>query len=260
LSHRVTLVGFSDIGRVRKRNEDAMTLVPEANLAIVADGMGGHPGGDVASRVAASAAAASLVRDLPSDEERVGLDPDSMAGRLGHAMAESVLEAHRAVRAEGEENPALTGMGTTITAVVVDPATGAFALGHVGDSRAYLLRNGELVQLTRDDTWVQDRVDAAQFTLEQARHHPFGHLLTQCLGLDDIPEPSVRTGRVAAGDTFLLCTDGLVGMLEDTDIAATLRARLQGPGGGEAAARVLVETAKERGGHDNITVVLAMVE
>ena len=263
MDYRVTISGVSDIGQVRKRNEDSMCLTPELGIAVIADGMGGHPGGDVASRIAATTVAASLERHFTSVEDAASSDPHRSAAHLDRAMVESVRSAHAAVRAEAEERSELSGMGTTLTALAIEAHTGVFAVGHVGDSRAYRLRGGKLTALTRDDTWVQTQVDAARMTAEQARHHPFGHILTQCLGLEDEPYPHVLTGNVTANDAYLLCTDGLVGMVEDDDIAATL---LQGLGedggaaGSEAAARALVEKANELGGYDNVTVVIALVE
>ncbi len=252
LGHQLTFTGLSDIGRVRKRNEDSLSLQPDLGVAVVADGMGGHPGGDVASRIAADTAARRLRALLP----RGGAQEDTTEA-LRTAMAQSVLGAHHAVRTEGVREPTLDGMGTTLTAMAIDPSSGRYAIGHVGDSRAYRFRDGALVQLTRDDTWVQRRVEADELTPDQARRHPFGHILTQCVGLEDAPEPQVLTGLVAPGDVYLLCTDGLVGMLEDADLKRILEARSSE--GAEAVASALVTLAKERGGFDNITVVVTEV-
>lgn len=259
MSYRVTLAGVSDVGRVRKRNEDSLHLLPELGVAVLADGMGGHPGGDVASRLAATEAAEALRRHA-SVEDLADADSDNVEVRLGSAMAESVLSAHRAVRAEAEHRPELSGMGTTLTALVVHEGTGAFVVGHVGDSRAYRLRDGTLTKLTHDDTWVQTQVDAARITPEQARRHPFGHVLTQCVGLEEEPQVHVYTGMVASGDIYLLCSDGLVGMVEDDDIATVLGPLAGASGGLDDAVQSLVDAAKEAGGYDNITVVIARVD
>jgi protein phosphatase len=231
--------------------------VPELGVAVVADGMGGHPGGDVASRIAASTAAKVLAQEL--EGEAAGFD--DVATRLSVAMRRSVIRAHREIRAEGEREPDLEGMGTTITALVVDPATDVYVLGHVGDSRAYLFRDGKLTQLTRDDTWVQERVDAQILTAEQARRHPFAHLLTQCLGLEDTPTPHILHGSVQIGDAYLLCTDGLVGMVEDGDLEDILARELgkNGAAEGEPALQALLDAANAAGGHDNITAVLMSI-
>lgn len=264
MDYRVTLSGSSDIGRVRKRNEDSMVLVPALGIAVIADGMGGHPGGDVASRIAASAVAESLERHLTSGQIPGSSNSHDRIATLDQAMVESVLSAHAAVKTEADRRSELSGMGTTVTALLVDACTGSFVLGHVGDSRAYRLRKGALDVLTRDDTWVQTQVDAARLTPEQARRHPFGHVLTQCVGLEEEPYAHVLTGAAAAGDAYLLCSDGLVGMMEDADIADTLIATLGGAGDAgsraEAAGRALVDEANERGGYDNVTVVIVLVE
>jgi serine/threonine protein phosphatase PrpC len=253
LGHHLTFAGLSDIGRVRKRNEDSLSLQPDLGVAVVADGMGGHPGGDVASRIAADTAIRRLRALLPLTADA---HPEDMAEALRSAMAQSVLGAHHAVRTEGAREPALDGMGTTLTALAVDSDSGRYAVGHVGDSRAYRFRDGALLQLTRDDTWVQRRVEAAELTPDQARRHPFGHILTQCVGLEEDPEPQILLGQVADGDVYVLCTDGLMGMLEDDDLARVLARHGGDP---EGAAAELVTLAKERGGFDNITVIVVQV-
>jgi len=171
------------------------------------------------------------------------------------------MRAHTAIRSEGARDSDLEGMGTTLTALAVDVETGVFAIVNVGDSRAYRFSDGELVQLTRDDTWVQQRVDAADLTPEQARRHPFGHMLTQCIGLATPPKPHTVTGRVSTGDLFLLCTDGLTGMLLDEEISRILVDTLedQGAGAEEVILERLVADANEAGGHDNVTVALVTV-
>lgn len=256
MGHHLIITGITDIGRVRTRNEDSLSLVPELGIAVLADGMGGHPGGDVASSIAAETAVSSLRHLLPLGDD----GEENMETHLGRAMAESVLWAHRAIRAECAREPALEGMGTTLTALVLDAATGAYAIGHVGDSRAYRLHAGELLQLTRDDTWVQQRVEEAQLTPEQARNHPFGHMLTQCVGLPEAPEPQVITGAAEAGDVYLLCTDGLSGMLSDSDMRAALEGTVSADEeGAQAGLRRLVDGATAAGGHDNITAALILV-
>lgn len=248
---------MTDVGRTRTRNEDSFSLIPELGVAVVADGMGGHPGGDVASRVAADTAADVLRQEL-GREPPPGADPPI---RLSTAMHRSLLRAHEEIRARAEREPELDGMGTTITAFAVDPASDVFVLGNVGDSRAYRFRGGELARLTRDDTWVQERIDAKQFTVEQAKRHPFAHLLTQCLGLEDTPKPRITEGMVQVGDAYLLCTDGLVGMVDDATLAGLLSRQLAQDGGAAAQAtlRSLLDAANAAGGCDNITAVLVTI-
>jgi protein phosphatase len=247
---------MTDVGKTRTRNEDSWSLVPGLGVAVVADGMGGHPGGDVASRIAADTAADMLRQELEREPQAGETAPD----RLSSAMRRSVLRAHEQIRARGQVQPELDGMGTTITAFAVDPSSDLFVLGNVGDSRAYRFRSGELARLTRDDTWVQERVEAKQLTPDQARRHPFAHLLTQCLGLEDTPKPRITEGTVQVGDAYLLCTDGLVGMVDDATLAGILASELgNGSANAESALRRLLDAANDAGGFDNITAVLVTI-
>lgn len=257
MSKPTSLFGLSDIGRVRLRNEDSFCVLPALGVAVVADGMGGHPGGDVASQIAAEVTATVLSETLEKDAH--GEDAST---RMRAAMSRSVAEAHEGIRARGQEDAELIGMGTTLTALVVDVPSLTYVIGHVGDSRAYLFREGKLEQLTRDDTWVQDRVEAEQLTPEQARRHPFGHLLTQCLGLEAPPTPHILEGSIRAGDTYLLCTDGLVGMLEDDELERILSEQFSSNGTRSedpAPVQALLDAANEAGGHDNITVAIVRI-
>ncbi len=254
------VAGLTDIGRTRKRNEDSISLRPEIGVAVVADGMGGHPGGDVASQIAADAVATLL------EEALAGSDASAdFVSTFRDTMTHAVRAAHNAIRTQGVDEPELDGMGTTLTAMIIDPRSDQYVLGHVGDSRAYLFRGGSLTQITRDDTWVQDRIDKGDIPEAAARSHPFGHLLTQCLGLEDPPVPQILEGTVEIGDTYLLCTDGLVGMLEDEEMERMLSEHL---GNGEAASpdlgpsviQELLAAANEAGGHDNITAALIRIQ
>lgn len=256
---RWILVGSSDVGRRRARNEDSFVVLPDEGIAVVADGMGGHPGGDVASRIAARATARALVeslsdRDGPEAQENA--TPDQREG----AMRRSVLSAHEAVLARSREEPALSGMGTTATALAIDPRGSGYTLGNVGDSRIYRWREGELEQLTRDDTWLEERIRAGQVPRDEARGHPESHLLTQCLGMPQPPDPRVTTGPVSPGDVFLLCSDGLVACLSDTEIAGVLDEQLDGTeAGATRTVETLIRKANAAGGVDNITAVLMSI-
>jgi protein phosphatase len=249
--HRPNVTALTDIGRARKRNEDAFATKPDAFVAVVADGMGGHPGGDVASRIAADTVAELLARAESSEG-------------MPEVMRDAVLEAHRRIRGRGEEEPHLDGMGTTVTAIILDPETDRYVLGHVGDSRGYRFRNGELEQLTRDDTWVQERIEQGDISPEAGRKHPFGHLLTQCLGLEEDPVPHVLEGEVEIGDLFLLCSDGLVGMVEDDTIAEMISSYLselnvESTDEDTPVLQVLLNAANAAGGYDNITAALVRI-
>jgi PPM family protein phosphatase len=223
----------TDTGRRRLRNEDAFVSAPP--LFAVADGMGGAQAGELASRLAA----ASLKELSP--------------GHSGEdAVAGLVQEANARIYRRAVEDPAAAGMGTTMTAALVDAAAGAVAIAHVGDSRAYLVRGDELAQLTADHSLVAELVRSGRLTQEEAENHPQRSVITRVLGTD--PEVDVDTLTVAAepGDLFLICSDGLTAMLRDEDILQLVDEAGREP---EAVARALVDAANRAGGEDNITIV-----
>jgi protein phosphatase len=222
--------GLSHPGRRRRRNEDAWVCEPP--LFAVADGMGGARGGQIASKLAASALATDA---SGSGEERV---------------VSLIQEANRRVYERGAEDSAASGMGTTITVALVED--GAVAFGHVGDSRAYLIREDAIEQLTDDHSLVAELVRSGKISPEEAETHPQRSVITRALGTD--PDVDVDTFSVPAqpGDLFMICSDGLTSMVGDETILEVLRRRR---GDLDAAAKELVENANRRGGEDNITVV-----
>ena len=228
----------SDVGLVRSNNQDSGYAGP--HLLVIADGMGGHAGGDVASSLAIGELA-------PLDGESHGADA------MNH-LSEAVYAAHRELLGRVAEEPALSGMGTTVTALL---RTGTrFALAHIGDSRAYLLRDGELVQITRDHTFVQRLVDDGKLTLEEAEQHPQRSVLMRVLSdiVDDIePDLSMREARI--GDRYLLCSDGLSSVVSFDTIRETMA------GGREptATCEKLVQLALRSGAPDNVTCIVADV-
>ncbi len=223
--------GGSDVGLVRPRNEDAYLLEPP--LFAVADGLGGHQAGEIASRVAME----TLLGEAPSR-------PDPKA------LARAVRAANAAVMQAAEEGRGRAGMGTTLTAAMVEGTR--IVIAHVGDSRAYLLEGGTLTQLTQDHSIVADMVRSGAITPETARVHPSRSVITRALGSD--PNLAVDVLEVVArpGARLLLCTDGLSGMLTDDEIARILAAE---PSADEAVRR-LITAANDAGGQDNITVVV----
>ncbi len=237
-------VAASDVGRVREQNEDAFVADGEAGAFVVADGMGGHAAGEVASEMA--------VRVIP-DTLR-SLPMRSTVAEVRQRLSEAVGSANRAIFEDGLENADRTGMGTTVTALVLLPG-GSYVIGQVGDSRAYLLRDGMLRQLTEDHTYVQQLVNRGRLTSEQARLHPRSSLLTRALGTDHSVALDLYDGEARAGDRFLLASDGLTGMLTDQELAEIMRQR----GSLDELAARLIEAANSAGGNDNITVVLVDV-
>ncbi|HEX2030944.1 MAG TPA: Stp1/IreP family PP2C-type Ser/Thr phosphatase [Actinomycetota bacterium] len=230
----------TDVGRVREGNEDG--FMADDPLFAVADGMGGHQGGEVASRLALEALGRGAPRS-PGDG-----DP---SGRL----AEVVREANLAVLEKASTDPALHGMGTTLTAVVAGDQR--IHLAHVGDSRAYLLRDGQLRRLTKDHTVVERMVEQGRLTPEEAEIHPQRSILTNALGVDADIRVDEATHDIRPGDRLLLCSDGLTGMVGEEEIAAILTDNADP----QVAAEALVAAANEAGGQDNITaLVLDAVE
>lgn len=229
----------SDVGLVRSNNQDSAYAGP--HLLVVADGMGGHAGGDVASSVAIAALA-------PLDGESHG--PDDALDELERALE----EAREEIITRSETNPELAGMGTTVTAIL--RAGNKLAMVHLGDSRGYLLREGVLTQVTTDHTFVQHLVNTGKITPEEAEHHPQRSVVMRVLGdfdADIAPDLSVREAR--PGDRWLLCSDGLSGFVSGDTIAQTLHEITDV----DTCAERLVQLALRAGGGDNVTVVVADV-
>lgn len=226
--------GVTDTGRRRTRNEDALVVRPP--LFAVADGMGGARAGEIAARLAAEALASARA---------------DVAGEDG--VAALIEEANRRIWERSLADPATEGMGTTVTAALVDAAGGTVSFGHVGDSRAYRLRDGALEQLSTDHSLVAELVESGVLTPEEAERHPQRSAITRALGTDPAVEVAGFTVDAQPGDLFLLCSDGLSAMLGDDAIAEAIESAGRDP---RAAGEALVAAANARGGEDNITVVL----
>lgn len=272
-----TAAARTDVGHVREQNEDDHCSLPEAGLFAVADGMGGHAAGEVASRIAVETLRRRLTEqegdagdggDGDGAESEAAGDDGAHGARPGpEAVASAIREGNRRIHARGREEPDRSGMGTTLTVLVTHPA-GSWTIGHVGDSRCYRFREGELERLTRDHSWVQEQVDAGRLTREQARRHPASSMLTRALGTAPEVEVDCYEGELAEGDLFLLASDGLTDMIPEGELSSLLGAGAppEGPGDGdvegetrgalEDLADALVSTALDAGGSDNITVVL----
>ncbi len=237
---RVERESMSDVGRQRASNQDAWGEGRTASGAVwmmVADGMGGHAGGETASRIAIETVSASLAG---------GDDPP------GAALCRAFEEANRAVYDESQRNPRVAGMGTTGVAVLVAPE-GAF-VANVGDSRAYRLRGAAFEQISLDHSLVAELQRRGVLTEEEARFHPRRNEVLRSLGVEHEVSVDLHELDLRPGDLFLLCSDGLSGVLRDEEIAEVLRRSTPAQ-----AARALVDLANERGGPDNITVALARV-
>jgi protein phosphatase len=227
----------TDTGRQRNANEDSLFSRPP--LYVVADGMGGAQAGEVASKTAAE----SFDREFPqAPPERV--------------LRETIEAANRTIHERARNDPDLAGMGTTITAAIVDLESEEVAIGHVGDSRAYRLRSGKLERLTRDHSLVEEMRRKGQLTAAQAADHPQRSIITRALGPEAEVEVDLQTVPAQPGDVFLICSDGLTTMLADEQIAQLLsRASSM-----QSAVRALVDEANRAGGRDNITVLAFRLE
>lgn len=206
--------------------------------------MGGHGNGEVASRLATLSVCESIERWVERSRGRRNGDPPG--GELGRALE----RANQAVFEEVEKNQDLSGMGATMVAMMFGGERAAIA--HVGDSRAYRLRDGNLERLTNDHTWVGQQVSAGELSAEEARHHPFRNVVTRALGGEAELEVEVGSHEVSAGDLFLLCTDGLTAVLDDTQIAE----HMTGAADLDAACASLIATTNRGGGPDNVTVAM----
>jgi len=239
----ITCAARTDVGLIRSGNEDNYLMVPERGIFIVADGMGGHAAGEVASEMAVRIVA----QDLGSFR---GLTPDDAASRMIQAIRDANAAIYERTLSEHDKR----GMGTTCTVLVLH--ANRYLLGQVGDSRGYLMREGVFHQLTKDHSYVQEQVDAGYLTPEQARTHPYSNVITRCVGASGDVTPDLFSGVVRAGDVFLLASDGLTGMLEDDVLAAIVKS----DGTPEKWVDRLVGEANRRGGLDNITVVIVRVD
>jgi serine/threonine protein phosphatase PrpC len=250
---RVKAVGLSDVGMARGHNEDCFDIAPEHQVYVVADGMGGHSHGEVASQIAVSAIR-EFIEETADHDTTWPFVYDSRLRRHSNRLKTAIRIAHdkvlRAIRQDG----ALQGMGTTVVGFLLKSHVAAVA--HVGDSRAYRLRNGRLELLTQDHTWVNEQVQAGFLSAEQARDHPLKNVVTRALGGESDVLVDVREIEVQGGDRFMLCSDGLTTMLNDQDIARLLAV----DGNLDEICRSLVREANARGGLDNITVVVVDLE
>jgi len=218
-------------------------MVPERGIFVVADGMGGHAAGEVASDMAVRAVA----RELGSLR---GLDDNDVAERMRNAIQTANGAIFERTLSEHDKR----GMGTTVTSLAL--FGGRFLIGQVGDSRGYLLREGKLAQLTKDHSYVQEQVDAGYLTPEQARTHPYSNVITRCVGANSDVIPDIYVGTVRPSDLFLLASDGLTGMLEDHELEQILVS-------GEMPQHqvdALIDEANRHGGLDNITAILVRID
>jgi PPM family protein phosphatase len=245
MSIRWEHAGGTDVGRVRRGNEDSFLVDAERGIFLVADGMGGHAAGEVASALAAQIVGEAVAR---------AIDAGDSADALPVVIEEAFRSAWREIDRYCRDDPRKSGMGTTLTLCVLRP-DGACRVGHIGDSRAYRVRDSRLEVLTRDHTWVQREVEAGRLDGAKAESHPLAHVLTRVLSAELEPEPDLLAPDVRPGDLLILSSDGMHGMVPDAEI---LRAAV-GAESLDSLLAALLRAANDGGGRDNITAVAIRV-
>lgn len=248
--------GKTDRGLKRSHNEDSLSVCPDLNVFIVADGMGGHNAGEVASR-SAIRSVLEFLRQCESDAEATWpFGVESGLSEFENKLLTAIRLANRDVCNLSMERREYAGMGTTIVAALFDPGSHKVALAHVGDSRCYLVRDGAIQQLTLDHSWVSEQVQKKILTEEEARNHRWKNVITRALGNKLDVEIDVRVETVQPGDVYLLCSDGLSSMVEDPGLLEII---LKAPDLDDICDR-LVQAANDNGGQDNISVLLVKIE
>jgi serine/threonine protein phosphatase PrpC len=240
---KLNFAGLTDPGLIRSNNQDAYYMDPEGRFFIVADGMGGHAGGEQASHIAAQEIRAYLEANWQSSQSTSAL------------LEKALLAANKGILQDQQSHPERADMGTTVVVVVFRDSEPPFC-AHVGDSRLYRYRESQLEQITEDHTWIARAIKLGDISAEEARLHPYRHVLSRCLGREDVHQVDIQTLDIKVGDRLLLCSDGLTEEL----VAPQIKTCLDNFPVLDKAAFSLVEAAKEEGGHDNITVVLVVVE
>jgi serine/threonine protein phosphatase PrpC len=246
LSHtripQIVSFGKSDRGLKRSNNEDAFVVRPELGLCLVADGMGGAAAGELASGIFAETTLEVFSKAEGQSEQEIVKLVQRAFGRANERILNHV-----------KQNPHHRGMGCT--AELVSFSHDSFVLGHMGDSRTYRFRTGQLKQLTQDHSLVQDQVDQGLITPAEARNHPMRNVILRAIGVKESLALDLLRGKTLSGDLFLLCSDGLTDMVDDTVIEEVLSSKIALP---QKVAR-LIELANSAGGHDNITIVLSEI-
>jgi serine/threonine protein phosphatase PrpC len=252
-SQVLEIASCTDPGMVRSHNEDSIASDPVHGLVVLADGMGGYNAGEVASGMATTVIATELAQQLAKTQP-FEMDRESNAPIAARMIREQVIKANATIYQAAQSQPQYSGMGTTL--VVCLFYDNKILVAHLGDSRLYRLRDGKFEQVTRDHSLLQEQIDSGIITAEQAKHAQHKNLVTKALGIDPVVEPEIREYDARPGDIYLLCSDGLCDMVEDEDIAMTLKTL---GGNLRLAAQQLVQMANDNGGKDNVSVILVRV-
>lgn len=255
---KVVSCGITDIGRKRQRNEDSYLVNDKIGLYIVADGMGGHAGGEFASKIAVS-----TVEEIIRGEDRVksqvptqtyldASDASKTEGQEQDRLKEAINRAGNMIVRRAFEDPELKGMGTTSTVMFISNDKAYIA--HVGDSRAYCVRDNEIIQITEDHSLVHEQLKSGLITEEEAKTHQLKNIITRSVGVQEEVEVDTIVWKIQPNDSYLLCSDGLSNMMNDDEMQEIISKYDV-----EQGARELVDLANQRGGEDNITLILLKV-
>ncbi len=254
VSRRVVAAGLTDVGLQREHNEDSYTVLPEHDLFIVADGMGGHRAGDVASRLATETIA-DFFRSTANEDVTWPYHFDTTLTEEENRLLTGIRIANRQIFERSVRSREYQGMGTTMVSMLFSETREAVFIGHVGDSRCYRVREGEIRLMTRDHSLVNDYLLAMPELTEEQRNELPKNVITRALGMQDHVVVDLQTDRPRPGDVYLLCSDGLSGMIPDDDILAIVEAAVEP----SEVCRKLIEKANANGGEDNITAVVLRV-
>ncbi len=247
---RVTSCGITDVGMKRQNNEDNYLINDDLRLYVVADGMGGHAGGEYASQIAVTTVEEVLL-NIQDEKGAEGRDDEEVVTQ--EKLRYAIRLAGKRIYERAQEDSEFHGMGTT--ALVLMFRRHRYYVAHVGDSRCYHFREGGVAQITEDHSWVNEQIKAGLISRENARTHKLRNIITRSLGYFDEVDIDTQAREIVVGDSFLLCSDGLSNLVEEQEMGEIVNGNVV-----QEAARRLVELANQRGGDDNVTVVIARVE
>lgn len=250
---KVEYFGLTDVGRKREKNEDSLFVDGELGLFIVADGMGGHLGGEFASRIAVKTISENIQQLLKDPEATLSLNLGFDRSDYGEMLKYAIRVASHRIFEEAAKNPNLRGMGTTTVALFIQNGRGYIA--HVGDSRAYLVRDNTIKQLTHDHSLVAEQLRAGFITEEEVKNHKFRNIITRSVGFQSDVEIDLMVREIESGDRFVLGSDGLTNMVDNQDIE-----KVVSRSNPKAACQELIELANKNGGDDNISIVLVNID
>lgn len=249
---KIEYFGMTDVGRKRDKNEDSLLVDGELGIFVVADGMGGHQGGEFASRIAVQTVSETMTQLARDPEATIATDRLFDRSQPGERLRYAIRIASSKIYDEACQNPHLKGMGTTIVSLYIHEGRGFIA--HAGDSRAYLLRQGQMKQVTSDHSLVAEQLRAGFITQAEIKNHKYKNIITRSVGFQEDVEVDLTTVALESGDRFLLCSDGLSNLVDESELQRVLAGSSP-----KNACRRLIEAANQKGGDDNITLVIVSI-